>query len=130
MPTRQRKDIPPEEPARLNVPRAEVQDKIRSQIEKGKQILSQQFNSAADVELLLANYGEWNDFNKELLGVLFSGKRILEDYGRHDMVAFSSGGGPGEQVRVYRQLVSRAIRELESLEQRLDLIPEIQPRQT
>jgi len=129
MTTKRSMAIPPDEPSLLTVPRAEARERINAQIAKGTEILNQQINSEADVDLLNSNYRRWNDFNTELLRVLFSGKRILEDYDRHRLVSFQMGGGPREQIRVYREYTRRAIAELESLEERLDLISENQNRE-
>ncbi len=87
-------------------------------------MLNRQLISEADVNKLSGDYQKWNDFNSELLRVLFSGNRILEDYDRHRLVSFQLGGGIRERLRLYREYITRAIGELESLEQRLDLIPE------
>jgi len=124
MATKRSRDIPPEEPAFVMVPRTEAREKIGTQITKGNEILNQQVNTEADADLFVGNYRKWNDFNKELLRVLFSGNRILQDYDRHRLVSFQIGGGLRETIRVNREYTSRAIAELESLQQRLDLIPE------
>src|SRR6266567_1415906 len=129
MTTKRSREIPPDEPSLLTVPRIEAREKIKAQMAKGTEILNQQINTESDGELLSTNYRKWNDFNKELLGTLFSGNRILEGYDRHRLVSFQMGGGLREQIRVHREYTRRAIAELESLEQRLDLISENQNRQ-
>jgi hypothetical protein len=129
MATRRSRDIPSEEPSLLVVPRNEAREKIHLQIAQGTEILNQQIRNEADANLLSRNYRKWNDYNKELLRVLFSGNRMLEDYDRHTLVSFQMGGGLGEQIRVNREYTRRAIAEMESLEHRLDLILENQSRQ-
>ncbi|HVA00955.1 MAG TPA: nucleotide-binding protein [Terriglobia bacterium] len=127
MATKRRTDAPQEEqPALLSVARSEARGKINTQIAKGRQILNQQLNTEADVGSFIGSYKKWSDFNEELLRFLFSGSdRILRDYRTHGLVGFQMGGGLAEDVRYYKALTGRAIEELESLEQRLELIPEI-----
>ena len=129
MAARRSKDDSHEEQSVLTVARSEARDRINTQIAKGKQILSQQLNNQADVALLQGNYKKWNDFNIELLRFLFSGDRFWKEYDMHGLVSFVTGGGIHEDIRVYRELTTRAISELESLEQRLDIIPESPSRQ-
>jgi predicted nucleotide-binding protein len=117
---------PDEESAFLSVGRGEARERITAQIEKGRQILNQERHSAADVASLIEEYRKWNDFNQELLRMLFSGnRRILGDYTNHGFGAMSFGEpGPQEDLRFYSGLTRDAIAKLESIEERLELIPE------
>jgi predicted nucleotide-binding protein len=131
MATKKPKDAPQQEQPILSVPLAEARDRINTQIAKGKQILTQPTTNDTEVKLMEENYKKWNDFNGELLRFLFSGHtRILKDYEWHALVPFQSGGGIMETIRFNRERTRRAIAALESLEQKLDLIPERQSRQT
>ncbi len=124
MAAKRQRETPPEEPPRLLVLRSDARERIRGQIVKGNEILQHPLNTGQDVEMLSENYDKWNDFNKELLRVLFSGSRILTEYDRHRYISIRMGGGVGEKLRYNIQLTRGAITELESLDQRLDLIPE------
>ncbi len=126
MPTK-KKELITEQPPRLLVVRPEAEAKINTQIEKGRVLLGPNVITQAEVEELKSGYNKWNDFNKELLRVLFSGERIITDYDRHRNVSFTMNGGVRETIRVNKELITRGIQELESIIERLDLIPESQP---
>ena len=106
------------------MPRAEARSKIKAQIQKGGEILQKPIGTPADVNLLSGNYKKWDDFNEELLRILFSGDRVLSEYHDHVYISYSFGGGIGEELRYYTDRTRGAIARLESLEERLDLIPE------
>lgn len=123
MPTK--KNIPiPDVPSRLKVSRSEAETKINSQIDKGQGILKSVLNTSQDVENLANTYNKWNDFNNELISVLFSGNRVEDDYKRHTFVSYSMNGSIREKARIYIELTAGAIRELESIVERLPLISE------
>lgn len=124
MVNRKQKEEKIEEPPRLLANREEARGKIKTQISKGGEILNQQIRSEDDLNALKVGYKKWNDFNKELLGTLFSGQRVIEDYERHKFISYSMYGGIQETIETYTKLVTKAVEELESLEQRIDLIPE------
>jgi hypothetical protein len=126
MATKRQKDAPAEEPPRLTRTRSEARERIKEQIAKGSEILHQRVNTEADIDMLSGSYDKWTDFNKELLRVLFSGNRILKEYDRHRYISYQMAGGIREKLRYNLELTRGAIAELESLEQRLDLIPEAQ----
>jgi hypothetical protein len=88
MAPRKTKDTSVDVPSHLLRPKAEAKEKLAAQMGKGREMLSRQISTEADVDLLSADYHKWNDFNKELLRVLFSGSRVLEDYDRHRYVSF------------------------------------------
>jgi hypothetical protein len=124
MPSRRATPVPVEQPTRLQRSRSEARQRIVAQIAKGREILNRPISNEADVEQLSTEYQKWNDFNGELLRLLFLSNRIVEDYDRHRLVSFQMGGGIRETLRVYLEYIKRAIGELESVDQRLELIPE------
>lgn len=110
-------------PVLLLVPGSEAEDKINDRILKGKALLERKITSEEEVDLMEENYNKWNDFNKELLKSIFTGQRMIEDYMRHISVSYSLDGGASEMLRYYGQIIKGAIRELESIVERLQLFP-------
>ncbi|MDD4995441.1 MAG: nucleotide-binding protein [Patescibacteria group bacterium] len=126
MAKRQQKYLAPDEPTTLLVASKVAREKIFSQIGKGNTLLEKNFSSAMEPQGLIKDYNKWNDYNKELLGILFTGKNVVNDYERHTHVTYSFMRDASEEFEDYKKLIKGAIDELESLDERLDLIPENQ----
>jgi predicted nucleotide-binding protein len=118
-----RKDIQPEIAPHILTSRAEAERYLREQIEKGTALLSQQISDSSGIHRLADDYNKWNDFNEELIRTLFAGERLLTEYQRHSYVGITIGGGDRERLQMYTEMTRRGIRELESIVQRLPLIP-------
>ena len=117
------KNLPIEEPLQLLVDKAEAESNIKPRIDKGNGFLERQISNDAGVDELVNDYKKWNDFNEELIRNLFTGGRLLQDYDRHKFVSFSMYGGKAETLKVYKEMIKKAVQELESIIERLVLIP-------
>lgn len=113
-----------EQPSVIRTSREEAREKINLQIEKGNNFLAKKISLSFELESFKKDYKKWNDYNKELLAKLFSGNKIIEDYNRHTYISYSYLGGADEELKTYTKLITGAVNELESLSERIDLIPE------
>jgi predicted nucleotide-binding protein len=106
------------------MPRVEAENRIQTQIEKGKQLLQLPIGNEAELDKAQAEWKKWSDYNAELL------KRVVDT---DELVgAYYPGGGVislrprslGERVREFYSDVQDRVTRLESILDRLELIPE------
>lgn len=106
----------------LVVPKSRARGKIIAQIEKGRQVRSRRIANEDDLEKARAERDRWSKFNIELLNRFFDGNSIAKEYeGSGFVVAVSRSFG--EEVQDFRRDVDRSIERLESIRERLKLIP-------
>jgi hypothetical protein len=113
------------EPARLAVPRAQVEAELAKRIEHGKELIRRAIHSETQLEAARSEYYTWSDYNTELLSRYFDNRSLADEYSRSIGIAF--GGRPeplDAQVREFRDDVQMKVRRLESVMSRLELIPE------
>ncbi len=109
-------------PAKLTVSRKEAHGLLTSRIEKGKDLISLIVSTSEEFELLKKNYYSWNEYNTELLRRIFDTDQFVNEYR-------SFGWGMAsdtlsEQIKEQIDDINNAIRRLESIRERLPLIPE------
>jgi len=115
---------------KLTVPRLEAEDKIKVQINKGKDIKKIDINNTSDIDCVETSYNKWSNYNKELLQRLFNNEIIKDEYEKSfPMTGISAnpfGGGPtpGQKIERLHERIQYKINVLESLLERLELIPE------
>lgn len=114
---------PAEGRAEIAVERTDAKARIEAQIAKGEQLRNRQFTAEADIEAAWQDYYKWEKFVYELLGTLFTSQRFAEEFrgfnfGRND---YST---PQIEIEAYREDVAQHISDLESIRDRLELIPE------
>lgn len=112
----------------LNMSRVEAKEQILVQVAKGQEILKL-ISQALTVELFKKSrdkYYSWEEFNSEMLGRMFSGEKYRGEYSSNIAVAFLSAGPRSlqESVEELNRDVLRSIRYLNSLCERLEIIPE------
>lgn len=111
----------------LEVPRAEAADKIKSQIEKGRQIVSQfippdiAFFANGNIDKTKAECNKWSAYNTELLKRLFSDNSIADGYAQLDVLLAVNAATPND----LRKRIDKDVGQLESILERLELIPEL-----
>lgn len=111
-------------PPNLAVSRDDARQKIRNQIEKGREIRNLSLRSERDLEEARAQRGKWNSYNVELLTRLFDNRSIAEEY-----EAWYGGFVVGElplqsKIDEFREDMDTSLDRLESISERLELIPE------
>ena len=109
---------------RLLVPKLEAEEKIKKQIDKGWEIsrlippFPQPFH--ADAYETKAQCNKWAAYNRELLKMLFSDNSIANGYTKLDTLLVAIASTPQD----FRKRIEKDIGHLESILQRLELMPE------
>jgi len=121
-----RKTSVPEELPRpsLLIPKAEAAAKIADQIAIGKNLRDRSFNNEADFRQARTELREWHDYNRELLGVIFSNEKFSNEYshGSHGRTVMASH--ISQEIDNYYHSVAAKLTALSSILKRLDLIIE------
>ena len=101
--------------------------KIQSQIEKGQQCRDRSINSEKDLEEARAERLKWSNYNLELLGRIFDNSARASEYKKYDRGESISLINPSlqEEIEPFRRRVTDNITCLESIRDRLELIPEL-----
>ncbi len=124
-----KKSAPPEqrEPLLLEVTHAEAESKLEDRIVKGTELKSQLANSHHTYEDVKNQFRIWDDYNGELLKRLFTSDEIADEYiAWGSLAVMSLDGGPSrsEQIRDLHDDIDNKLQRLNSIKQRLELIPE------
>lgn len=118
---------PPPDPE-LRVGRSEAVEKLNDRIALGAELLRREIGREDEGEAYTADCSKWSAYNTELLKRLFTTPALAEEY------SWSSSAGlvvrryepsPGEVLEEARERLTDRIRSLESILERLDLIPEV-----
>ncbi|OGP56958.1 MAG: hypothetical protein A2162_12255 [Deltaproteobacteria bacterium RBG_13_52_11b] len=116
-------------PPRLVVPRKEAFRKIKRQIDTGHEIKNQRIFSMMDLETARERRTEWVEDNTQMLSRLLSNPSFAEEYRMgvsSDMDTGMTLEGTGQQ---FRQDINEQIRTLESLVERMKLLPDPQTQE-
>lgn len=121
-----RKYNAPEELPRpkLRIKRNEAEQKLQKRLDTGEELLSRGVNSEADLIAARAELKRWHDFNKELLGTIFTNEKFADDYEHHSHGLAVWTSGLHHQYQNYVNSVRAKITSLSSIKDRLELIEE------
>jgi predicted nucleotide-binding protein len=110
----------------LTEPRDDVRAKLDDRIEKGKHLLEADIQSATQLDSLKNERKNWHDYNKELLGTLFSNEKIAKEYERssHGALFMVGSRSVGQEINDYRESVQYKLNALQSIQGRIDLFTE------
>ena len=116
----------PQEPKRaiLQMSRAEAEDRIRAQIEKGRQLLTRMIRNEAELKDARQEMYTWSDYNRDLLKRVVDTDELAEGYGRGVLFGTLGPTPFPAQVKKFYSDVEYYINRLESILRRLELIPE------
>jgi len=115
----------PAAPAKLVIPRAEAEKKISAQIEVGKELRARPISSAADLERAREDRTRWSARSSEVLRRIVDSASLVEEYVQwYGTVSFLGETSLAEDVAEFREFVSDRLNRLQSILERLDLIPE------
>jgi predicted nucleotide-binding protein len=117
--------IEPISPPKLVVPRAGAAQRIKAQIEKGHEIRNLVINSEGDFERARAERSKWSQYNTELLTRLFDNQSIALEYNRVGLRALVINPSFAQRVKDLNECIDNSINQLESILDRLELIPEL-----
>lgn len=113
---------PPQSPLRLQTPAGDARQKLAERIEKGRQLLQVKVSSPEQLSEVQNEYYKWSDYNAELLKQLFSNESMAKEYTFFG-IGFIGERSFQEKVRELNSDINEKIRRLESISERLELIP-------
>jgi predicted nucleotide-binding protein len=123
MPKRRTAKVENIEPTKLVVPRNKAESQLKERIQKGNQILNRSILTEDDLKNARGDYYKWSEYNSELLNRSFDQDTFAQEY--RGINASSISDPPlGIKVRNFRGDVQGEINTLESILERLELIPE------
>jgi predicted nucleotide-binding protein len=123
MPRKRSPDPQPAEPELL-VSREEAAKRIDERMTAGEQLRQREITAAEVLEECEADYRRWNSFNAELLKRLFTTAKYAEEYSWWGVASVSRFESPLHQkIREYRDEIAEKLHRLQSIRERLDLIP-------
>lgn len=110
--------------AELIIPREELKNKIQDRIQKGLELSQVNISSIQNYDDIKSKYYKWTEFNTELLKRSFTGDEFVSEY---NPPFFGMSGlyneSLSEKIIDLRDNIKGKIRRLESLMERLELIP-------
>ncbi|MDQ3907196.1 MAG: nucleotide-binding protein [Acidobacteriota bacterium] len=122
MPRKQTSEPP--SPPTLLVPRHQAANRIGSQLEKGHEIDRLAINSYVDLRQAEDEHSKWTKYNNELLTRLFSTKAIANEYSWSGSSISYRDPDLSQEVDTFKNTLHGELRCLESILERLELIPE------
>ncbi len=117
-----KKKEPDQLPVKLLMPVVEARQKIADRIEKGKAIIQIPVSSEPGLKKVRDEYYKWSDYNRELLTRMFSNESMADEYSDFFGVGIT-GKSFREEIEDFHSDVQDKIRRLESISERLELIP-------
>ncbi|MGT4656321.1 TIR domain-containing protein [Escherichia coli] len=108
----------------LLISREDMNDKIQERIQKGLSLYQKNINTNRALEEFNAEYRKWSDFNSELLKRCFTNEDFENEYeGSGFSGVFLLDPSLSEQIKDSKDRLQSKIRKLESIMERLELIP-------
>jgi uncharacterized protein (TIGR02391 family) len=110
----------------LVVKREDAQAQLVDRVEKGKELLNYPISNAEDLDAAKHKRKVWHEYNEEFLSRIFSNEKISKHFHTHSHGRMVVMGHQSfyEDVQDYKDDVQRKISNLESILERLPLIPE------
>jgi predicted nucleotide-binding protein len=117
---------PPQVPLELTTAREGAEERIKERVSKGAEIIEVQINDPQALVAAEKEYGKWNSFNLELLKRLFTSDELCMEYNLYTggMSVMMRAKHLGEKVSDFYKKVEDKNHRLQSIIERLDLIPE------
>jgi predicted nucleotide-binding protein len=117
----------------LTISREEAAEKIKGRIKLGFELQNLPINNNEEVENSIKEIEKWNSYNKELLSRIFTTSKLSEEYTFSTIGQTRVSFGPPslrEKLQGNMEQLKRKIQSLESIYERLELIPMAQGVQT
>jgi predicted nucleotide-binding protein len=108
----------------LQMPRHEAQQRIDSQIQKGRDLLDRRVASYSGLDKLMADQTMWTEYNTELLRAITTDDILSSEYRNIKEVDSSTNTRYKRDLESLRAVLQKRIRFLQSVYQRLELLPE------
>lgn len=113
-------------PPKLIVSREEAKEKLTKQLERGKEIQNIQINSKESLDSAWSTEKKWIDYVSEMLQRFFDNESVKEDF-MYTHGSMRMAMNFYEQLENFNNDLNAKITELESIIERLELIPESIP---
>lgn len=114
----------PEAPLELLVSRDEAKTRLQERIEKGLELKQRRVDTRDAFDTLSNDFSKWDAFNSELLKRLFTNDELAKEYDFWGAMAISMREPSlGEKIADVYKDVDKKIHRLDSIIERLELIP-------
>jgi predicted nucleotide-binding protein len=113
----------PYPPLKLLMRIAEATQKINERITKGKEIKEIQIGNEHALERARKEYYKWSDYNHELMRRMFTSEEIADEYSGFGFAVGRTGMTLYEEIEDFHSDIDTKIYRLESVRDRLELIP-------
>lgn len=119
------KNVESSKPLELQVPKQDAETRLRKRVNKGYEITSLKISSAQDLEVARNQYYKWDAYNDELLKRQFTTAEMAEEYSVSVGIFMASlhERSLQDKVRDFHDDINRKIHRLDSIIERLELIP-------
>jgi predicted nucleotide-binding protein len=118
--------------AELNVSREEAKTRLEDRIEKGRELKQIPIRSKPEYDQAYNAYSKWDSFNDELLKRIFTTHELAEEYSQYGfgIIAIGHVSSLGEDIVDLHKNIDRKIHRIDSIIERLELIPLNAPSQS
>lgn len=108
----------------LTISKDDAKTKLKERIEKGNDLKQRPVETRETIEALKNEFSKWDSFNSELLKRIFSTDELEKEYAFWG-VGYMSFGEPtlGEKISAVHKDIDKKIHRLDSIIDRLELIP-------
>lgn len=111
-------------PLELSVSRDEAKTRLQERIEKGMELKQRRVETRESFELLSNDFNKWDSFNSELLKRLFTTDELAKEYAFWGVMSVGMyEPSLGEKIADVYDDVNKKIHRLDSIIERLELIP-------
>lgn len=107
----------------LIMTRDEAKTRLQERIEKGLELKQRRVETYETFEMLSNDYSKWDSFNSELLKRIFTTDEMSKEYGFWGAVMSMHEPSLGEKIADVYEDVNKKIHRLDSIIERLELIP-------
>lgn len=115
---------PPQPPLELAVPIHEAERKIGERIAAGEALIADPAEAMKELQQTKESYYKWDSYNTELLKRLFTNTEPADEYSFFGIASITMNPTPAEEFREVHKGVQDKIHRLDSIRERLELIPE------
>lgn len=109
----------------LKMPKAEVEEKLKKQVEVGREIAHRRIRTVAGLQPAQIAQVNWNSYNMELLTRCFDGSTLADKYQEVTITPNATYQRASRGKNIMREEIERGIRLLTSILQRLELLPDL-----